>query len=458
MRLFKLQMLITLTLIITSSCNHLTDKTLEKDAQITLPEIFSSGSKASITRHNWWQELPFKDLNNFINKAVNENLSIKQARYRLEQIKALSMQVGAKQYPSLGITTRAKTTKIENEVTDSTSIDEYSLGIAASYEIDLWNKISAQKKASILNIKSSEKELETITITLSARIAEIWVNIIAQMQNIKQLRSLKKINESLLATVQTRYLNGEASSIDYLRQLKIVTNIKAQIPLSKETETLLRNELNILQGSSPDRKILIPEIVIPPLPAFPETGLPVDLLHNRPDIKSSYLKLKAEIQNLYSAKANRMPSLKIDASLIFAATTLSNLFDNWISSLIGGIITPLIDGNLRKAEIEKMKLLVKQKVTEYRLSILTALKEVEDAISKEHFKTINLHEFEKELQTAKQSLQLAILRYQKGEATYLMVATNLIELKNMEIILIQKKRNLWVARIALHRALGGNLK
>jgi outer membrane protein TolC len=129
--------------------------------------------------------------------------------------------------------------------------------------------------------------------------------------------------------------------------------------------------------------------------------------------------------------------------------------DNWIIGLAANLTAPILDGNRRKAEVDRQLALADENLASYRSTVLTAIKEVEDALISETKQREHIEALEREIEAAKNALNEARERYRKGLNEYLPVLTQLLTVQNLEIDLIQKKTQLLLNRISLHRALGG---
>jgi outer membrane protein TolC len=131
------------------------------------------------------------------------------------------------------------------------------------------------------------------------------------------------------------------------------------------------------------------------------------------------------------------------------------LFDNWLLSLAGNLTAPVFDGKRRAAEVDRSLAVVDENLAAYHKTVLTAIKEVEDALVNETKQREHINGLEKVTATARKALTEAGNRYRKGLTDYLPVLTQLLTVQGLERELIQKQANLLEVRISLYRALGG---
>jgi outer membrane protein TolC len=182
----------------------------------------------------------------------------------------------------------------------------------------------------------------------------------------------------------------------------------------------------------------------------------VQLLQNRPDIAAALRRLEASDQDLAAARADRLPSLRLTGGAAYDSDELEELFDNWIVSLAASLTAPILDGSRRRAEVEINRAAVQQQLAEYRQVVLTAVREVEDALISETKIREHIAALESQLQAAQNALTEAGTRYVNGLNDYLPVLTQLLSVQNLEIDLIRRHEDLLVARIDLYRAIGGS--
>jgi NodT family efflux transporter outer membrane factor (OMF) lipoprotein len=264
-----------------------------------------------------------------------------------------------------------------------------------------------------------------------------------------------KTNLIQLELINLRFRKSMVSALDVYQQKQIVEKVKAQIPLVESQEKLFFHKLALLLGKPPAAAIKINRNNLPVVDEIPSIGIPADILSNRPDVRSSGFRLKAIEWKVAAARANRLPSLDLTASLQYNSQSLDLLMDNWIIALAGNLTAPILDGKRRKAEVNLQIALADENLASYRSTVLTAIKEVEDALISEAKQREHLKALESELKAAQNALNEARERYRKGLNEYLPVLTQLLSVQNLEIDFIQKKTQLLLIRISLHRALGG---
>jgi outer membrane protein, multidrug efflux system len=422
-----------------------------------IPKRFSLYSGQTTPSQHWWESFGDAELNHLIETALSDNFSLMEAWARLRQARALAVQAGSERFPNLtgDIDARVGREKSGNSSSDSSEIEDYSMGLVSSYELDLWGRVRAQHETARLNMVASREDLNTAAITVAAEVADRWLGIVSQQMQKRLLEEQLRINKTLLELVELRFRMAMVSALDVYQQKQIVENVKAEIPLVEETEQLLHNELAVLLGKSVLTGPYITRRRLPePMPLSP-TGLPADLLAARPDIRAAGSRLEAADWQIAAARANRLPAFSLTATARYGGKDLDVLFDNWILNLAANITAPILDGGRRVAEVDRTRALADEKLAAYRETVLAAVKEVEDALISENKQREHIKGLQQVIAIARKALEEAGVRYRNGVSDYLPVLTQLLTVQGLERDLIRRQADLMRTRVQLHRALGG---
>jgi NodT family efflux transporter outer membrane factor (OMF) lipoprotein len=422
-----------------------------------VPKTFSLYTAKSESINRWWEEFNDAELDMLIDTALSGNFTLKEAWSRLNQARALAVQAGAALYPDLTGTAGAsyERERTQNGSGKTESNDNYSLGIVSSYELDLWGRIRSGRESALLETSAVREDLNAAAMTLAAEVANRWINILSQKMQKQLLKRQLKTNLLYLELTELRFRNAMVSALDVYQQKQIVESVRAEIPLVEAQEQLLRHELAVLLGKPPRTFLSITREDLPIPTELPDTGLPADLLSARPDLRAAGMRLKAADWQVASARANRLPAISLTARARYGESDMDVLFDNWLLSLAGNLTAPIFDGNRRAAEVDRTMAVADENLAAYRQTVLTAIKEVEDALISESKRREHIKGLEKEADTAQKALVEAGNRYRNGLTDYLPVLTQLLTFQGLERDLIQQKTNLLITRVNLYRALGG---
>jgi len=422
-----------------------------------LPKTFSLYATKNKSPDPWWKTFNDRQLTSLIEKALSGNFSVQEAWARLDQARALAVQAGSGMYPDLTGTagTALVRQRTENGSTDIQTTRSYSLGLASAYELDLWGRIRSGRESARLEVLATREDVNTAAMTVASEVANRWVNIISQKIQKALLEKQLEINETYLELVELRFQNAMVSALDVYQQRQAVEQVKGQIPLVEAQEQLFMHELTLLLGKHPQTPVEITRDTLPFPVDLPATGLPADLLSSRPDVRSAGMRLYAADWQVAAARANRLPRISLTASAGYSSGEWSRLFDNWLLSLAANLTAPIFDGNQLAAEVDRQKAIADEQLSVYHRAVVTAVKEVEDALTGEAKQREHIKCLEVQLAAAREALKQARDRYLKGLNDYLPVLTQLLTVQSLERDMVQRHAELLIYRVNLHRALGG---
>ena len=425
-----------------------TEPVVEKDARFSL----YAGNDAPRSTNAWWLAFDAPELNALMTEALTNNPSIQQAWARLKQADAFARRAGSARWPWLNYGGNAARAK--NSITH-TGIDAYSLGLNASYELDLWGRIKSQAEAAEMDRQASREQVESVALTLSSQIALRWTALIAQRKQTAVLRRQLAANRTSLELIELRFRQSLASALDVYQQRQAVAATEALIPPSELRETLLRNELAALLGRPDVASVDVAETNLPALGPTPPAGLPADLLAHRPDVRAAGLRLQSADWLVSSARAARLPAIRLTADAAYRNGNLSDLFDDWYANLAAGLAGPVFEGGRRKAEVARARAVAEERLASYRETVIRSVREVEDALAGEKKQREYLVALDRQTDLARRSYDESIHRYRNGLIDYTTVLLQLNSRQTLERRQIEARYNLTAARINLLRALGG---
>ncbi len=438
-----------------SSCTPYAPAARSAEEEISLPDSYSMQESLHNQGQRWWQAIGDQELNSFVDEALADNQNLHSLWARFERAEAQARKAGADMKPSLAAAAGASYAKIKTDDSGSTELKDYSIGLAASYEVDLWGRIRAARDSAVLVAEASREDLNAAAMTVAAEVTDRWVAILSQRLQLQLLEQQVSINKTYLELVDLRFRMSLASALDVFQQKQLVERAVAQQPLVEMQERMLQNQLAVLLGRMPNQVVQISREKMPVLKKVPAAGLPLQLLENRPDIVAALRRLEASDQALAAARADRLPALRLTGSGTYDSGKLEDVFDNWMVNLGAALTAPVLDGGRRRAEVDISQAEVKQQLAEYRQVVLTAVREVEDALISEAKIRENIAALENQLESAQKGLTEARSRYINGLNDYLPVLTQLLSVQDLEKNLIQRNEDLLAARIDLYRAIGG---
>ncbi len=424
------------------------------------PTVHPTGEVAR-TANPWWENFNNIELNSLIKKSLGANFDILTAFARLRQSEAVARRAGASLLPRLDFDgsggTRRTSTQIKAGGFRQELLSEtYSLGLAASYEIDLWGRLGSEQQAEILRTKASAHDVQSAAMTVAAEVADTWASLLGNRRELQVLNDQIKVNKDLVELQTVRFNNGLGTSLEVLQQKELLASVQAEIPTLEQEAAILRNQLAILQGTLPGTGMHINERAkLPRLTAMPSPGLPVQLLDARPDIAAAWARLAAADWDVSAAHANRYPSLSLSASGVFQAAETSLLFTNWVATLIGSLTMPIFDGGALAAEEARLKAQTDVDIQSYAKLVATAIQEVDNALATDKGEHDKLRLLLQQYNFADAAMVEARNSYLEGANSFLNYITELRNVQSLQRTIARQRTTLVRARITLYRRLGG---
>lgn len=406
----------------------------------------------------WWESFEDPSLNRVIDEALSGNLDLKMAWSRMEQARAVARQAGAQGRLQLSYSAGAQKSRSFLSVGGhdrSSENDSLTQSVAASYEVDVWNRYASQERAAELDWQSSRDEVETLAISLTATLTDIWFTLIERRALLELLDRQIAVSQTFLDLTEARYGQGITSAVDVFQQRGQVASIQSQRAPVESQVLVLHHQLAVLLGHSPGEVFGRDLTELPGLLPLPSIGVPTDLLIHRPDIRAARQRLAAADHRIAAAIADRYPVLSLTGRMGLGGDEIEKLFSNWIWSLAANLAAPILDGDRRAAEVDRTRAVVKERLYSYGHSLLTAIQEVENALAQEQKQREYLERLAHQLTIAQQTLDETRSRYMAGLSEYLPVLTALQSMQSVERSELQARRDLLGYRIQLHRALGG---
>ncbi len=334
--------------------------------------------------------------------------------------------------------------------------DTYGLGLSASYEVDLWGRLRADETAALTSFEATREDAHTIMLSVASQVVLTWLDLLEVGQVLDVVRGQLETNKTNLGLIELRYRSGLATALDVYQQRQAIAETESVLPLFEAQYELNKHTLAILLGKAPRTDLELTEQAYALPGALPDYGIPADLLARRPDVRAAGLRLRSADWSVAAARADRLPRLQLTASLSSDVATLGALFDNWFAQLAGSVTGPIFDGGRRKAEVERTRAVVDERLAAYRLSVITAIAEVEDALVLIDRQIAFSKALDLQLEAAQNSHREALGRYRKGLTDYLPVLTALRNRQGLERDVVEAKHDLLTYRVQLHLALGGD--
>ena len=425
------------------------------DPPVVTPKAFSATGTADMPAR-WWVALGDGRLNALVEESLRGNFSLRQAWDRLRQSRALAVQSGAALWPDLDGSAGGSRTVTRTPATGRTYANARSLGLAAGYEVDLWGRVRSTHDAVRLDAYASAEDLAAAAVTLSAEVAGAWYKLIEQRRQLELLDEQIRTDEKYLEIITLRFSRGRGPGTDVLQQQQLVESVRGDRMLVESSLKVLEHQLAVLLGRAPGGLDAGSSGTLPSLPPLPATGLPAATVRRRPDVQAAELRVQSADRRVAAAIADQFPRLSLSASASTTSERVRDLFDNWLASLAANLTAPLFDGGQRRAEVERTRAVVSERLNAYGEVVLEALQEVEDALAQEAKHAEYVKSLSAQLALAQKSTEQTRDNYAKGTMDFTRYLTTLLAYQRLQRTRLRAQRELVQFRIDLYRALAGD--
>ncbi len=458
-----------------TSCKPL--KTAESGKLKNIPPAYTSTSdSANAASIKWNQYFTDSSLIALIEEAITNNLDLLVALQKIEITKARAKQSNGVLFPEIkagvssslrrfGLYTMDGAGNISTYITPGQivpiNLPDYSLGLNASWEVDVWGKLRNKKKAALARYMGSVEGKNFVITNLIAETATTYYELLALDNELEIIKETIKLQNDALELI---YIQKDAAVVNELA----VQQFSAQTLNSQALEydiiqriTECENKINFLLGRFPQPVTRGKLQLTAKLPFQINTGIPSDLLKNRPDIKHAEYELIAAKADVKAAKAAFYPSFNIIGAVGFQAFNTEFLFTTPQSiayTLLGNLMAPVINRNAIKAEFRYANASQQEALYNYQKSIINGYIEVYNEASKIKNLEKKVALKSQEANTLSQSIQTSSELFRTGRATYVEVLMTQKGSLASRLELVSAIQQQYIAAINIYKALGGGWK
>ncbi|EMD81825.1 efflux transporter outer membrane subunit [Pacificimonas flava] len=411
-------------------------------------------------RGEWWRAFGDPVLDDLIARADRGNPGLAAAVARLDRARAEASLSGADLYPTLDASAAVSRQRLSAGRPIGPGVpvtaDQYVLGGALGYEIDLWGRVRDQVAASEAEAEAEAANLASVQLSLRAALADSYFQLCGLNRETALLRDTVEAYGAADDLIRIRHEGGAASGVDRSRSQTQLANARARLRGVSSRRAALENRIATLVGIMPADFAIAPAETSGALPAF-APGLPSTLLERRPDIARAQRRLIAANARIGVARAAMFPSIDLALTGGFQAIgtpLLSVPTGYWALGPFSAVLS-LFDGGRREAREDVSEADYRALAAGYRETVLGAFREVEDSLANGAALADEEVERERAAQAAARGEELALDRYRDGAADYLEVVTAQTAALEAQQALIAVQMDRRRAAVTLIRALGG---
>ncbi|MGC0983353.1 efflux transporter outer membrane subunit [Pantoea agglomerans] len=442
---------------------------------VPLPDRYQSAmQQRSATRPAnfavWWEGFNDPLLSRLVSDALAQNLDIAQASARMAQARAGLGAATAALLPSGNVSGQASRAyqSVETplgQVLSSTPDynrygNAYETNLNAGWEIDLFGGLRRGRQSALADYQASEAGVAATRLAVAAQTADIYITLRGLQARLAIAEAQVRTRQELLEKVQLLHSKGVAPEYQVRQSEGELAQVQATVPELLTGIDAAMNALDVMLGTpaGTHRTELTSAGTIPQAPLITSTGTPGDLLRRRPDIIVAERHLAASSARIGVAISEYYPKFSLSA-LLGSATAVSgdNLFSSGASQSAGvlGLRWRLFDFGRINAQIDQAKGQEAEALAAYRLSVLRATEDVENAFSalvNRENQTATLVKGEASLASARQS---SFVAFRQGTASLIDVLHNDETLLQIYDARAQAQTESARAAVATFRALGG---
>ncbi|MEO1554060.1 MAG: efflux transporter outer membrane subunit [Pseudomonadota bacterium] len=419
----------------------------------------ASGVSGEAPRSDWLVQFDDVTLILLVNEALAANPSIRSQFYAVEATRAQARSVYGRTLPSVSGSASAGGRETYSAITDSRSATEtYGLSLDASWELDLWGRLRSSIRAADADLVAGEADLASARLSLAAQTAIAWFDLNEALAQERVAVETFEARTRALELTERRLSRGLASALDVRTARTTQASAEASIASRRQASQNATRRLEILLGRYPSAE-LDAAAVLPILPDLPAAGAPALLLTRRPDIAAAEARVTAAGLRAEQARLAMLPSLRLTGSVSNSETDLSDVFDpsRVAASLIAGLSAPIFNGGALDADRDAAVARARASVENYASTVLTAWREVEDALAADSLLAQQEDAQLRALEEARLAEELATRQYTNGLVSIFNLIDSQTRRLTAESNVIAARSARASNRVAFHLALGGGL-
>ena len=415
----------------------------------------ASGEQMLAVQDGWLDDLAMEELSSFVAEVMRSNPNYNEVALRMQAAGFNADAARGRLLPRIGASGSAGRTGVESPVENTSN--SFSLGLDASWEADVWGKLSANAAVARSTYEVAEYDFYGARLSLAAQVAQSWFDVIEAKQQLDLSTSTVENYERATTIIRHRFERGLSSGLDLRLS---ITTLEAEKAREKQRETTYRQALRKIElfaGRYPSASIAVSGEIPDQLIEIP-VGVPLDLLERRPDLQSAKSRLYGAGYRSQAANKALLPSISITARGSNTSEEFGQLlkFDNIFWNLVGGIAQPIFQGGQLRYSAKAEQMNFEAQKQNYAQTLLRAFKEVEDALDNDRSLAERVEHTALAAENAIAAEQVALEQYSQGliRISTLLQSQRSSLTQQSQLLNIKKQRI--NNRISLYLSLGGD--
>ena len=435
--------------------------------QLDLPPLTGNANDAQALVR-WWTAFGDPTLDKLVDEALANNLDLRAAITRVDTARAQVKLSQADLYPTVDLAVDANRSRFSQQTPTlppgiSPYINDYKVGLQASYEVDLWGKFRTATRAAQRDLVASQYARETVRTVVAADTARFYFNLLAADAELSVLEDTLKTRVQSVDLQTDRYQAGIIGDYDLGTAQAERASVAGDIAVAKRAVAEFESALTVLLGRSP-RDVFTPQLArnvaiswgttaIPAIPA----DLPSDMLARRPDIRQAEAQLAAANMRIDVARADYFPAVSLTGLFGSESAAMKSLFTGpaAIWTIAASLAQPLIGLKAIEANVDAKTAARNELVVAYTRTVQGAFHDAHDALSANETTRAALAAQTERKDRLSNVLELSDLRYRSGYSPYLEVLDAQRQLLQAQTFQILAARNVRLSVVDFAKALGG---
>jgi len=415
---------------------------------------------------DWWSVFNDATLAGLEARALRDSPGAKAAGQRLLQAQAQLGVVRAGQAPNLSVNAGISNARTSAETAQGLALggrsiegNNYSVGASLSYELDIWGRVRRIVEAADAGALAAQDDRDAVLLMLTGQVAQSYWTIRGLDAEQAILADALSARREAQELIEARFNAGLSNELDVSRARIERANAEADLHEVQRQRNAVEHALAVLVGASPSAPLVasVDRAALPLPPAIP-VGLPASLLGQRPDLAASVANLKAANAQVGVAEGMFYPSLTLTGNFGYASESLRDLAGGSARQFSVGPLAlslPVFDGGRNRANLALYRARYEEALANHENRLLTALREVEDALSDVQGRQKQGDVQADAQRAAARALLVAQARYERGVSTYLDVIDAQRSTLAADRAAAQIRTQRLLASVAVARALGG---
>ena len=408
----------------------------------------------------WWTVFNDPKLNELILCAYRQNLTLREAGFRILQSRSLRDIATGNLFPQSQYASGAysRTATPTSPTTPPLFANSWNYSANLNWELDFWGRFRRAIASAEDTLEASVADYDFVLVTLLGEVATNYVTIRTTQERIDLLRANVKLQQGIFDFINARFGVGSVSRLDRAQALSNLRQTEAGIPVLEVTKRQAENALCVLLGIPPiDLAPMLGGGPIPVTPPEVALGIPADLLRRRPDVRKAERTAAAQAEQIGIAQADLYPSFSINGSVGYSAQSFPDLFRN---SAFTGSVGPSFQWNLLNYgrivnNVRLQDARFQELVAIYQQTVLTANEEVENGLVFFLRSQRATRLLDESVTAANEAVEVVILQYKQGKVDFNRYATIQQNLVTQQDDAAQSRGNIAKGLIQTYQALGG---